>query len=70
MRQADHVALRIYDPAGRLIRTLVDEQMQLGEYSLLWDGTDAQGRAVSSGTYFYRMDTGSASDTKAMIVLR
>jgi polyhydroxybutyrate depolymerase len=70
LTQADHVTLQIFNPAGRLIRTLVDEQMPSGEHSLIWDGTDAQGIETSSGAYFYRLDTGSASESKSMILLR
>lgn len=43
--------LRIYDSAGRLVRTIVTE-----ESVCRWDGTDMHGRQVNSGVYIYRMD--------------
>ena len=38
----ERVTVKIYDPAGRLVRTLVDEQMPAGEHSFVWDGTDGR----------------------------
>ena len=45
------VALHIADINGRVLRTLIDEQKTQGRYTTQWDGTDAAGHAVSSGTY-------------------
>jgi len=49
------VSLRIYDVAGRLVRTLVDAIQPPGIHVLGWDGTDERGSRVSSGVYFYRL---------------
>lgn len=48
------VRLAIYDLSGRKVRTLVETTMNPGPHSLLWDGRDDRGRAVSSGLYFSR----------------
>jgi hypothetical protein len=50
------VHLRVYDAAGRLVRSLVDEAMPAGRYVKTWDGRDGAGRQVASGIYFYRQD--------------
>jgi hypothetical protein len=55
--RADHVRVAIHDSAGRLVRVLEDGQLPAGRYSRLWDGCDAQGRAVPSGTYFYSAES-------------
>jgi hypothetical protein len=55
MPQAATVALRVYDPAGRLVRTLVDGSLDGGAHQAIWDGRDAAGRAVSSGVYLYEL---------------
>jgi aminopeptidase N len=63
-------SLRIYDAAGRLVRVLAAGALPTGTYVRTWDGTDASGKAVSSGVYFYRLDAGSFSRTRKMILLR
>jgi flagellar hook assembly protein FlgD len=62
--------VRIYDAAGRLVRTLVDGARPAGRYSELWDGLDSRGGAVASGIYFYRLDAGAFTQTKKMVLLR
>jgi aminopeptidase N len=64
------VSLRIYDAAGRLVRALVGTPLSAGTYARVWDGTDSRGAAVSSGVYLYRLDAGSFSRTRKMILLR
>lgn len=64
------VALAIYDVNGRLVRTLVDGTMEAGYHQLIWDGTDANGQAVKSGVYFYRVSTDNFSDIKQMVLLK
>jgi len=46
------VELSVFDVNGGLVRTLADERMQAGCHRILWDGRDARGRQVPSGTYF------------------
>jgi len=64
------VTLKIFDQLGREIKTLVNEVKQAGEYTTLWDGTDKNGKRVSSGTYFYqiRWENGEASSSKMILV--
>ncbi len=50
------LALELYDPIGRLVRTL-DARPKPSEV-LHWDGRDESGREVSSGVYFYRTRDG------------
>ena len=65
-----HVRLQIYDVSGRLVRTLVDGMRSEGEHFERWDGADSAGRTVASGVYFYRLDAGSFTETKKMVLLR
>jgi hypothetical protein len=52
------VYLRVFDTLGRVVRTLVDAPYKSGTYTTHWDGRDNQGRAVASGVYFYRLESG------------
>ena len=46
------VEVRIYDPAGRLVRELVPGALAPGARTVAWDGRDREGRALPNGTYF------------------
>ena len=45
------VYLRIYDPAGKAIRVLLEDHLETGEYNVVWEGKNDQGLSVSSGLY-------------------
>jgi hypothetical protein len=65
-----HMSLRIYDAAGHLVRTLLDHDLMAGRYELPWNGLDGGGRKMASGMYFYRLDAGTFTQTRKMILLR
>jgi hypothetical protein len=65
-----HVSLAIYDPAGRLVRVLVDERRPSGYYIEAWNGQDCEGRSIASGVYFYRLIAGDFVQTRKMVLLR
>ena len=68
--RARFVELSIYNPAGRLVRTLVRGQLAPGTYVEEWDGRDSNGRGVSTGIYFYQLKTGQETLTRKMILLK
>jgi hypothetical protein len=55
IKQAGSVTLKIYSINGRLIKTLVNTELSLGEYRVLWNGKDDNNVPVPSGTYLYRI---------------
>ena len=58
LERRGQVSLRVYNLRGQLVRTLVDEVLEAGPHTgIRWNGTDESGRAVTSGTYFYRLET-------------
>jgi hypothetical protein len=50
------VNLRIYDVAGKEVKTLVDKIHNTGKYTINWNGRDNRGNRVSSGLYFIRLE--------------
>ena len=47
--------LRVYDPQGRLVRTLSEGRREPGRHDVTWDGRDDDGRAVAAGVYYYEL---------------
>jgi hypothetical protein len=70
VREEGVVKIKIYNAAGQIVKTLVDEVFEPGMYSRDWKGTNDRGAAVASGIYFYRMETKGFSRTRKMILLR
>ncbi len=64
------ISVKIYNIMGQEVRTLVDEVKKAGYHSIVWNGLDNSGVAVSSGIYYYRMVTGAYVETKKMVLLR
>jgi hypothetical protein len=63
------VSIRVYDVAGRLVRSLVDAPLAAGSHELTWTLTNEQGRRVSPGVYFCRMVTGDWRTQRKVVVL-
>ena len=55
LEYADQVLLQVFDATGRLLRTLIDGECVAGRTEVEWNGTDDQGRELSSGVYLYRL---------------
>ena len=64
------VSLRVYNVAGQLVRSLVDEKKFPGEYREIWDGKNENNQEVSSGMYFYKLKVSDYGETKKMVLLR
>ncbi len=65
-----HVKLQVYNTAGQLVNTVVDEVLNAGVYRDTWEAQDSNGQSVSSGVYFYRMEAGDFVDTRSMTLLK
>lgn len=62
--------LRLYDPVGRLVRTLQQEPLAAGGYQARWDGRDEDGHRVPSGAYYCRLEDGNERTTTSIMLLR
>ena len=58
LNRGELTQLNIYNLRGELVRSLVNERLPMGSYSLTWDGRDADGQGVASGAYFARLRIG------------
>ena len=59
------VSLKIYDVQGREVATIVSEETDAGYYTWKWNAGNALG-----GTYFYRLQAGSFTETKKLFLVR
>ena len=59
------VQLRVVDLQGRVISTLLDEDLPIGTHDHVFNAT-----GLASGTYFYQLRAGDRSETKKLIVVR
>jgi hypothetical protein len=64
------VKLQVFNISGQIVRTLVDAHIEPGKHEVVWDGTDSNGREVSSGIYFYRLAAPELKHTKRMVIVR
>jgi endo-1,4-beta-xylanase len=65
LQSKSYVSLKIFDALGREVATLISKELNAGNHSLRWDAS-----SISSGVYFYRLQVGSYSETKKLILLR
>ncbi|WP_457565471.1 GxGYxYP domain-containing protein [Caldithrix abyssi] len=67
---AGEVELNVLNTRGQKIKTLINNVQSTGKHQVKWDGTDDQGRKVSSGIYFYQIKFDNKIKTKKMILLQ
>ena len=67
---AGRVSIKLYDLRGQLVRTLVDEHVDAGLYSRVWDGQDDRGESVASGVYFAETRAGGQSRVEKLALVR
>jgi hypothetical protein len=70
LAQSGPASLRVYDVSGRLVRTIFDRSHDVGSYETRWDGRDDRGLPVSSGVYFYQLESGRFTQTRRMVLLK
>jgi hypothetical protein len=68
--QAGPVELAVYDPQGRMIRSLVSGESPIGEHAFVWDGRDASGEPVAAGVYIVKLNGAGAASSQKILRLR
>ncbi len=66
----DRLRLRVIDVAGRLVRVLADEHRLAGRHRFEFDGKNAQGREMPSGTYLVEMETSAVRQVRKLQIVR
>lgn len=65
LNKKSFASIKVYDVFGKLIRTLVNDELNSGSYNIQFDGS-----GLSSGVYYYELTTGEAKATKKMILIK
>ncbi len=64
------VNLKVYDMTAREVKSLISNEMDAGNHSVVWDGNNDKGFPVSSGIYFYIIRTENFISIKKMVLMR
>ena len=62
--------VEIFNIRGQKVKTLLSGTMPSGKHSLIWNGEDESGRAVSSGVYCYRLITPESTKLGKMLMVK
>ncbi|MBN2411442.1 glycoside hydrolase family 9 protein [candidate division KSB1 bacterium] len=68
--KAAYISIDIYNSIGQKIITLEDGYKTAGYHQIVWQGLNANGQAVGSGIYLYRLRSDSGQIVKKMLLLR
>ena len=65
------IELNIYNIKGQKVKTLVDETLESGNHTVIWNGRDSNGNRVSSGIYLYKLKVnGKTEVVKKCLLLK
>ncbi len=70
LENASKINISIYNLQGELINTLINEKKTKGEYKIIWNGKDKNGKEVNSGLYFVRLNSGRNIYTQKVVLLK
>lgn len=70
LKEAGSVKVSVFNARGQLIANLVNESKAAGTYEIVWNGKDSNGRPVSSGVYFFRMDTREGTEVQKGLMIK
>ena len=62
--------LVIYNIEGQKVKLLVSDQLSAGQHSVIWYGKDENNKPVTSGIYFYKLNTDKFEQTRKMILMK
>jgi arabinogalactan endo-1,4-beta-galactosidase len=70
LSKRSQVRLAVYNLLGQKIATLVNQEQNAGTHSVAWNAQDDHNQKVGSGVYFLKMQAGSFSQVKKMLLMK
>ncbi len=68
--QATHLRVEVFNLLGQKVTTLANEERPAGSYTITWKGTTQDGRPVTSGVYFVRMETPKFNSVRKLMLMK
>lgn len=68
--ESELTEIYIFNTKGQKVKTLIQDYLDNGIHSVTWNGKNDDGNDVPSGVYFYKMRSGSYTNTRKMILLK
>jgi hypothetical protein len=62
--------LDVFDISGKLVKTLVNGNVNAGNHSVTWNRTDNNNEKVSGGVYFYKLTVGNETVTRKIVAVK
>ncbi|MCD4817735.1 MAG: T9SS type A sorting domain-containing protein [Candidatus Cloacimonetes bacterium] len=69
-KNTGNTKIEVYNIKGQKVKTLVNEKLETGDHSIVWNGKNDSGKQVTSGIYFYKLKSGKYTATKKMILMK
>ena len=66
----EHVSINVYNLEGRLVKTLINQNMMSGQHVVEWNGTNQFGAKVASGMYIYQLKTNATVLNRTMTFIK
>ncbi len=70
IKENSQVEISIYNIKGQKVKTLVNDNIDAGDRSVIWHGDTDSGNNVSSGVYFVKMTTGNHTETRKLVLMK
>ncbi len=70
LKNDTNVEVSVYNVKGQLVKTFAKQAYKAGERSVVWNGKDNNNNDVTSGVYFYKVQTPETSVVKKMIMIK
>lgn len=68
LNETSNLSVKLYDISGRLVSTLVNEEVAAGNFTKSWNRQDASQANLASGIYMLQISTGNSQQTKKVIL--
>ena len=69
-QQNEQTKLEIYNVKGQKVKTLMNERLEAGKHTVVWNGRDSNDKQVSSGIYFYKLKAGDFQKVRKMLLMK
>jgi len=68
--KAAPVLLEVFDLTGRVVATLVNQDLAAGTHKVAWNAKNGNGESLASGVYLYRISAGDFVAAKKMVLVK